>query len=150
QQLGRVSPGFEAEHVLTFQMSSSWGETADLKGTTQRIERILDSLHALPGVEATATAYSLPGVPADYQVELQAGEGRAETEPKIVAQGRTISPGYFATLQIPLLAGEVCRREASVNTMMVNRAFVSAYFPNESPIGKHLSQPNNIYVPTSV
>ena len=150
QQLARVSPGFQAEHVLTFQTSSSWEETADNKTMKQRIDRILTALRALPGVEDAATSYTLPGVPAEFQVELKAEEGRAETEPKILAQGRTVSPAYFSTAQIPLLAGEMCRTEAGVNTMMVNRAFANVYFGGASPIGKHLSQPGNIYIAVSV
>jgi putative ABC transport system permease protein len=149
EALGRVSPGFNPEHILTFQVSSSWGETNDFKASQRRIERNLDSLRAIPGIEAAAVAYSLPGVPAEFQVELKTEEGRAETEPKILAQGRTVSPSYFGTLAIPLFAGEMCRLEASVNTMMVNRAFANAYFAGSSPIGRHLSQPGNIYIPTS-
>jgi hypothetical protein len=42
QALGRVSPGFEANHVLTFHISGSYGETADWKGLTQRITRTLE------------------------------------------------------------------------------------------------------------
>jgi putative ABC transport system permease protein len=149
QQLGRVSPGFQPEHILTFQISSSWGETGDFKASKRRVERTLEGLRVIPGIDAAASAYNLPGVPAEFQVELKTEEGRAETEPKIIAQGRSVSPTYFATLQIPLLAGEMCRDEASGNTMMVNRAFANAYFAGSSPIGRHLSQPGNIYIQTT-
>ncbi len=149
QQLSRVSPGFEPEHILTFQISSSWAETGDPKASKRRVERILEGLRAVPGIDAAATAYNLPGVPSEFQVELKTEEGRAETEPKIVTQARAVSPTYFATVQIPLLAGEMCRDEPNVNTMMVNRAFASAYFPGSSPIGRHLTQPGNLYIPTS-
>jgi len=34
--------------------------------------------------------------------------------------------------------------------MMVNHAFANAYFQASSPVGRHLSQPNNLYIPSSV
>jgi putative ABC transport system permease protein len=150
QQLGRVSPGFEPEHVLTFHISSSWGETSDMQASRRRVERILDGMRGAPGVAATALALNLPGVPTDYQIELKLEEGRSATEPKILAQGRAVSPTYFAALGIPLLAGETCRDDASARSAMVNHAFVNAYFPGGSPIGFHLSQPGSAFLQTSV
>jgi putative ABC transport system permease protein len=64
QEIGRVSPGYDPSHVLTLQVSGSWGETSDMKGVVQRIDRTLDGLRTLPGVEAAATAAMLPGIPA--------------------------------------------------------------------------------------
>ncbi len=150
QKLGTVSPGFDPEHILTFQVSGSYGETGDPKGLHQRISRLLEGVRALPSVEATAAVYNLPGVPADYQVELKLEEGRAESESKVITQARAVSPSYFGTVHIPLLAGEMCREDASNYSMMVNRAFANNYFGGSSPIGLHLSQPNNLYIPTSV
>jgi putative ABC transport system permease protein len=149
QQLGRVSPGFEPEHVLTFHISSSWGETSDPQ-YRRKAKRIQEELNGLPGVAVTANAIGLPGVPTDYQVELKVEEGRDLTEPKVIAQGRGVSPSYFAALQIPLLSGELCRDDPNVNNAMVNRVFARTYFPASSPIGLHLSQPGSIYVPSSV
>ena len=70
QELSRVSPGFDPSHVLTFQISGSWGETSDMKGLIRRVDRTLDGLRALPGVEAAATAGTLPGISWLYQVEF--------------------------------------------------------------------------------
>ncbi len=150
QELARVSPGFETGHILSFQVSNSWGETADMKAVVRRVNRILDAVRALPGVEAAATSYDVPGVPSDYQVELKADQGRAESEPKIIAEGRTVSPGYFDTLKIPILNGQMCREEPGVYSMMVNRTFANRYFPGSSPIGHHLSQSDNFYIPSTV
>jgi putative ABC transport system permease protein len=143
EELGRVAPGFDPRHVLTFHISTTWGETADLKGAKQRTERILESLRSVPGVEAATTAIALPGVPTQYQVELKTAEGRADSEPKMLAEVRWVSPQYFATLQIPLLAGELCRDDPGTTMAMVNRAFANLYLNGTSAIGRHLKQPDN-------
>ena len=138
QELGRVSPGFEYSHVLTLQISSSWGETGDMKALGKRTERILDSLAATPGVEGAAMmVMSLPGVPEKYPLEVQLAEGRADTEPKMIAESRAVSSSYFETMRIPLLSGETCRAGTGVPNVVVNRAFADAYLSG-SALGFHL------------
>src|SRR5207245_5463596 len=104
--------------------SGSYAETAEWKGLTQRIDRTIDSLGSLPGVETAATDGTLPGVPSHFQIELKFSEGQQDTERKIVAQSGIVSPGYFATMRIPILSGELCRESSdSLQSMlvMVNR-----------------------------
>src|SRR5437667_6312546 len=98
QALGRVSPGFDPSHVLRLHVSGGWGETADMKALTQRIDRTLDDLRNLPGVEATGTSVTLPGVPASFETELKLTPPPADVERKIVAESRFVSPGYFTTM----------------------------------------------------
>jgi putative ABC transport system permease protein len=143
QELGRVAPGFEPSHILTFHVSGSYGETANYPQLLERIDRTLDFLRAVPGVQQAATAASLPGVPGEFLAEVRLVEGRAESEPKVVADSRYVSTGYFATMQMPLLAGEPCETRGSASlrnrTALVNRSFVNTYFAGESPIGHHLA-----------
>ena len=106
-------------------------------------------LAPVPGVEEAATSYTVPGIPSEFQVELKLEEGRAESEPKLIAQARSVGPSYFATMRIPLLAGELCRDELKVSAAMVNRAFANTYFGGGSPIGRHVSLPGSAYTPTS-
>jgi hypothetical protein len=91
-------------------------------------------------VESAAVTVSLPGVPGAYPIELNTVEGRAESEPRLAAEARAVSPDYFALLRIPLLAGEACRTGAQFRDVMVNRSFVNAYWRDASPIGRRLVQ----------
>jgi putative ABC transport system permease protein len=150
QELGRVAAGFDPDHVLTFRISASWGETGDLKASGQTVKRILEAVAAVPGVESSAATFLLPGVPGTFPVELNVAEGRADSEPKIIAESRIGSAGLFATLHIPLLAGEMCPQESNILGMMVNRSFANTYFGGEAVIGKHLGQPSSLYFPSAV
>src|SRR6266481_4775989 len=142
QQLGRVSPGFDSTHILTFELSMNWGETGDMKKLRQFTDRILEKVRATPGIDAAAISVGVPGVPFRYQTELKLIEGRADTEPKIVAENRFVSASYFATMRIPLLAGEVCRETDGPPTLVVNRTFADNYFPGAPVIGHHVQSMN--------
>ncbi len=151
QELGRVSPGFEPQRVLTFHVSTSWGETSDPKASKQRVNRILDSVRGIPGVVSAATSnFALPGTPVEYQTDLELIEGRGESEPKLRAESRSVTPSYFATMQIPLLSGEVCGDEANPPTMMVNRSFADRYFGGTAVIGHHLLRKQSFIPSTEV
>jgi predicted permease len=144
QELGKVAPGFDPSHVLSFHVSTSWSETSDYKASGQRLRRMLDALRAIPGVEAAASTLSLPGVATQYQIEVRSSEGRAETEPKMLAESRALTASYFEVMRIPLLAGALCREQSTNGQVMVNRAFANAYL-NGGGIGKHLFQPTDSY-----
>jgi predicted permease len=147
QALGRVSPGFDMSHVLTLRISGGYGETADMKRLKQRIDRTLDSLRAVRGVEATAVSSDLPGVPDEYEPGLKLTEAGPRPELDVVAESRFVSPGYFDTVRIPLLTGQICRDTAGPPGVLVNRTFVDKYLPNSTVIGRHLEEPNNAYLP---
>ncbi len=143
RELGKVSPGFESSHVLTFHISGSWNETADFPGLIQRIDRTLDFLRALPGVQDATTAAALPGVAdRDEAGEVKLLEGRVGEDDQLSATSRYVSDGYFGTMQIPILAGESCRKTAGPRTIVVNQSFANRYFPDSSPIGHHLATLN--------
>jgi putative ABC transport system permease protein len=138
QALGRVTPGFEPTHILTFHVSGSWSETTDMPGLTQRIDRTLDTLRAISGVENAATAAVLPGVPSDHRIELKFSEGAVDPAHKILAEIRFVSPSYFATMHIPLLAGDLCRQKLDGSEILVNRSFADTYLLAPAPLGRHI------------
>ena len=142
QQISRVNPGFDASHILAFQLSMNYGDTADIRKLNQFTDRVLETLRATPGVEDAATSIGVPGNPFHYETELKLVEGRSDTEPKLIAENRFVSAGYFSTLRIPLLAGEPCRTADNIIKIVVNRSFAETYFNGSSPLGHHVKAEN--------
>jgi putative ABC transport system permease protein len=138
QKIGRINPGFDPSHVLTFRISANWGETTNRKTLTHRIDHALDALRSLPGVAAAATSDALPGIPADARIELKLVDGSIDPTKKLTAESRSVSAGYFDTIQIPRLAGQACSISEAHPAVVVNRTFASTYLGNGSSIGQHL------------
>jgi predicted permease len=132
--LGHVNPGFDATHVLTLQVSGSWGETTNMAAVINRVNRTLDGLRSLPGVEDAATAGALPGASYLYQSQFNI-DGKIDPARRILADSRTVSQGYFATLRIPLLAGEACRQASTTSDILVNRSFANLYLNGTTGVG---------------
>ncbi|GAC1658810.1 MAG: hypothetical protein NVS9B15_20780 [Acidobacteriaceae bacterium] len=150
QQLARVSPGFEPSHVLTFRVSGNWGETADMPRLSQRIDRTLDTLRTLPGIQAASTAAFLPGIRNRSDSDFKIVEGPQDSTRKVLADARFISSGYFDTMRIALLQGAACKQADSAAVVLVNRSFAENYFPGTSPLGHHLAVAGaNGLVPTA-
>ena len=152
QELSRVDAGFEPSRVLSFRIGGTFEDFGQL---AERVELIVNELRTLPGVEATAVSSPVPGMIDDgsgFQfgiAELKI-DGRDDTQEPAKAQVRIVSPSYFETMQIPLVAGELCS-VAPLSTpvtpgtpvdVMVNSAFATRYVGSAaSAVGK-IARPN--------
>ncbi len=140
--LGHVTPGFDASHILAFRLSGTYAELNNFEAMQKRIDAAAEELRALPGIQAVATAGSVPGVPTDYELTFEAPSGGAVS---MAAASRVVSPEYFATMGIALEAGDLCRRRPrGMADLMVNRAFVQRYLSApRSAIGLELTIAGN-------
>jgi putative ABC transport system permease protein len=107
----------------------------------QLLRDILDQAHAVPGVEsATLTT----GVPLTFVIDnsrFTPEESAADPQrPLIGADIYGIGPGFFETMGISFLAGDVFRFDqgATGGIAIVNDAFARAAFPNQSAIGRRI------------
>jgi hypothetical protein len=149
-ELSRADGGFDSSRVLTFRMSGSWRETGNFGQMMQGLERVLDGLRMLPGVESAAATVIPAGVPTAFEQELQLVERRADTDRRMLVENRAVTSSYFETMRIALVSGELCRHQpldAPRGEVMVNRSFVERCFPGSSPVGLHVAgfqRPNRI------
>jgi predicted permease len=152
QQLWRVEPGFNIHNVLAFRVSGNWAETTNQERLRNRVATMIEKLRALPGVTSVATTgWSLPGTPAEFQTTLQLLEAQGDEQRNMTMELRSVSAEYFETMQIPVLAGELCRpRIVPANLadgryeVMVNRTLAERYFPARSPVGFHFIGANRV------
>ena len=137
--------GFNTHNVLALNVPvMSYGRTPDqvigfYKETMRRIGE-------LPGVERVAVGALVPwrdagtfGPGFQFTVEGYA-KGVGEDDPR--AQFRTVSPGFFAALGVPIVAGrdfsDADRRDGE-RVVIVSQSLARRMFPNEDAVNRHLT-----------
>jgi predicted permease len=99
-------------------------------------QQVLARIASLPGVVSTAETISLPPYNAGQSEITIPVKAHAETWSSLFD---TCSPGYFRTLQIPLLRGRLLS-EDDIGTgrfvAVVNETFVHKYFDGDDAIGQ--------------
>ena len=146
QNLKTADTGVALDNLISFQLSPALSGYTDERGTILYRE-LLDKLRATPGVTSAALA-SVPILSGDEWDSSVAVEGhQARDGEDMQAFMNALSPGYFATMKIPVLEGRDFRQsdagETGVNhgdarVAIVNRRFAEHYFPGQSAVGKRI------------
>jgi macrolide transport system ATP-binding/permease protein len=135
-----VDPGFTMSGIAVVSMDlRTQGFKEEPAAAFER--RLKEKVAALPGVEGIAEArqtplndnhwvtnFSIPGKPAEYDVEHNA-----------------VSQGYFSMIGIPIVRGRDFTEEevlAGANVAIVTETTARKFWPGEDPIGKILREGN--------
>jgi putative ABC transport system permease protein len=138
-KLTHKDEGFNPDHLLMYNF-----ETPDSRYTKTRPEfygQYFEKLRALPGVQSAAGSMLPPMTNNDAILSFENPEHPVPEGQEASANVDAISPGYFRTMQIPLLMGRDFSDGddlKSTQVMIVNQAFAEKYFHGENPLGKKL------------
>ena len=138
-----VNPGFDPDHLLTFNLGLP--SSTDAVHQLAFYQEVVQRLQALPGVQAvgavsrlplaggnSSRSFDLPGIEKDYDADI-----------------RVSTPDYFRAMGIPLLKGRSFSESdlgSSLNLAIINEALARTVFPGQDPIGKQLTKfgPDNL------
>jgi putative ABC transport system permease protein len=142
--LQAVKPGLNAENVLTFSVQIPTARYREPAQRAQFFQRAVESVERLPSVASASAVSFLPfvGMAAGTGLTI-AGRPPARPGELPTATIRTVMPGYFATMGIPLLKGRVF--DSADNTLdspyrfVVSQSFADKYFPGEDVVGRQIS-----------
>src|SRR5208337_2780365 len=102
-------------------------------------DQIESRLRALPGVVAVGRSVMTPVSGAGWNESIHTEWSKAVTGDDALAWFNFISPGYFATLRMTLLAGRNFNgsdTQAAPKVAIVNQTLAHRFFPNLDPVGK--------------
>ncbi|MGB8129994.1 MAG: ABC transporter permease [Candidatus Angelobacter sp.] len=142
--LQNVDPGLDAHNVLSFRVTLPTQRYKEPQKRIDFFQQATEKLDQLPGVRsASATSYlPLTGIGAGTSVKML-GQPPAKPGEEFVATIRTVLPGYFHTMGIPLKHGRDFNAaddvESTPHRFIVSEAFVRKYLPGEEPLGKQIS-----------
>jgi putative ABC transport system permease protein len=136
-----VAPGFDAQQILTLEMSLN-GEHFDHTANVAQLAREgRDRLNAIPGVEESAFACCLP-IQAEFGLPFTiVGRPQPDVKDMPDAAWTDISPGYFEIFRIPLLRGRVFTDSDAAGSLpiaMINEAAARKFWPGQDPIGQQI------------
>jgi putative ABC transport system permease protein len=151
--LRAVDPGFSSRNVLACRVMVPYAQYQTGAQQAAFFTQVLDRVRSLPGVRSAAAIDHLPvsGHGASTWIHVY---GRPEPPPgqQLDALARTVTPGYFATLGVPLHTGrDFTDADAGVLDiskpidpatsplkLIVNQALVDRFLPGENPLGRRL------------
>ena len=141
QQLKAADPGFATKNVLTtFVDLVSAGY--DLPRAKSFQDALLDRIQALPSVESAAMVRIRPFSYAAYfsaPIVVDGYQPAPDEQP--TAEYNQVSPGYFATMGIPILSGREFTRadtERTFPAVVVTEQMVNKYWHGQDPVGQRI------------
>ena len=140
-RLLRVDPGFDAANVLTMNISLPTVKYAKPVQQIAFFDELLHRVSALPGVRSAATSAALPLSFKRITPVLAEGQPDVPLPKRPFVDIEAISPQWFQTMRVPLLAGRAFTDFDSAQApkvAVVNETFARQFWPNENPVGKHV------------
>jgi predicted permease len=140
-----VNPGFQTQHVITFQVGLSPSVT-----TPSRVriayQQLVDRIRQIRGVEAADITALLPLSQQDNSGPFWVGSHQPASMAQIPrAIYYPIGPDYLSTMEIPLLRGRSLTRADNVNServVVIDSFLARTYFPDRDAVGQSLTIPH--------
>jgi putative ABC transport system permease protein len=135
-------PGFSSERLTTVSFDVPPVPYPAAVQVRDVVERVLDTVHRVPGVEVAGVTQLLPfgGRTAALGVR-RSSQARGQ---EITAWNYVVSPGYFAALQVPLLAGRFLDERDTADAepvIVIGRRLAQRLWPDGSAVGQQLVLP---------
>ena len=142
-ELVNRGPGFDAEGILTAQLTVSEDRYPEDADVVRFYEEAIRRLEEVSGVQSVAAMIELPRSRGVSNTEVTI-DGRPEPlpneEPR--ADWQSVNPDYFEALGVAITSGRALASTDRVETRpvtVINERFVEVFFPDEEPLGKQIT-----------
>ncbi|MBS1821418.1 MAG: ABC transporter permease [Acidobacteria bacterium] len=134
----RTTPsGVQPQHLAVAQVNLKGRTYASTLATTQFIQKVVDRLQQYPGVKQVAASN---GFPLDRGLNITMPPAGALQKSDNV-ELRLVTPGYFETVGMPLLAGRDIAASDGPDAppvIVVSQAIANKLWPGKSPVEEHV------------
>ena len=140
-RLTRVDPGFDPNNVVSMRINLPPARYAQGQRMATFFQQLVERVETVPGVESAAVASHMPFVYTEdwtFTVEGVASQDAAQTQN---LDTRTVSPGYFDAMRIPMLRGETFSPQdvaGAPGVVIINQTMARRFWPDQEAIGKRI------------
>jgi predicted permease len=137
--LSTLPAGFNPNGVMAAKASLDDARYRAPAAFHKLLDESVVAMQQVPGVENAAVGLSLPYEPV-LNDAISFADGK-KTGKQVATDMLYVTPGYFTTLQIPILAGRAFNAADGPKTQhvaIVNQTFVRKFYDGANPIGRTL------------
>lgn len=136
--LRRVDLGIRTSGLLAIDLQLPAGKYDHHPASAQAYAKVLEAVRGTGGVEAAALVDAPPfGMTRVNPVVVEGRPQPRVRAPSLVT--RSVSPGYFEILAIPLVKGRLFRDTDGRGAVVISEAMAARYWPDENPLGKRFA-----------
>ncbi len=147
-RLLKTDPGFQAAHVLTFELSLPASTYKDDEQMVRFYQRALQALRATPGVESAGLTEMAPMNGATDGTGVRVPGRIAPRDENPVVNYTIGSSGYFAAIGTAVLRGRPfldSDTSRSPQVVIVNQSMAKKLWPGKDPLGQQVAVANGDY-----
>jgi predicted permease len=156
RNLLNVDPGFSRENVITAIVNPDGGRYRQDADVRRLVDPLIERVRSIPGVVSAGATTLIPlhGGYGSAQGIFVEGYTQPGNEPMVAPQWAQITPGFFETLQTPLIRGrdfDESDDASAPGVVIVDERLANRVWPGADPLGKRVFQPavsGNAAVPT--
>ncbi len=141
--LWHVNPGFDTQHVVSFQVGLSPSFTHTPAGTRESYQQLLARILEVPGVEADDITNIVPLSGGDNSGPFWVGTAQpASLQEAPHALYFWTGPDYLKTMGVPLLRGRFftpADQVASGKVVVIDTVLAETFFHGRNPVGQTLT-----------
>jgi predicted permease len=142
ERLRSADLGFQMDNVLEIILYPKPAAFQDLDMNSYH-RRLLERVSSIPGVLSAGYSNNsiVGGMEAEWQETVSPASGDPATAVSVRSYGTMVSPGFFRTLEIPLLRGRDFDKtddERHPRVAIVSRSLAERLFPDADAIGKRI------------
>jgi len=136
----RADPGFDPDGVLVGFINLAASGRYEGQSLVDYQRRLLSALEQIPGVETAALAGQAPILGGHSRSTVAAADRPDDPRASFEAEYVVVTPGYFETLDIPLLQGRTLRppEEEPERVVVVNETLARLFWPGQEAVGQEL------------
>src|SRR5438477_2851863 len=140
-RLSQQNLGFRPQNLWTGAITLPTSQYPDRPSSQRFVEQTLHELRSVPGLESATISGDIPLVGFSRYLYARGDRDVPSVEKREIVPGHEITPGYFKTWGVPLLAGRDFNEHDTADgqkVCLISQAGAKQVFPGENPIGKTL------------
>ncbi|HEY3626281.1 MAG TPA: ADOP family duplicated permease, partial [Terracidiphilus sp.] len=143
--LEQTRPPFNSAQVMAINLPvMSYGKSPEQIGLFYR--QVKERVAALPGVEMVAEGFSTPwrddrGLNISFEFQAQGAKPKDNGRSDYRAQFRSVSPGFFATMGVPILGGRDFNdgdKDGAERVVIISQSLANELYPGQNPLNRTL------------